>query len=312
VLRPLLLITVVGCTGKVTVFEDDIDSADTAVPVDTADTADTGEPDEPAPAPYTTWLDPVSLDGGTFEMGCTRPAEWPCEDDERPSHTVTLAPFQILRTEVPRGMYRSLTGSAPRPPGCTQDDCVLAGVTWHEAVAFCNLVSEAEGLTPAYQISGTTVTWDTSADGWRLPTESEWEYAARGNRDLLYAGSSDLDQVAWTDDNSGGRPHVFGEKAPNDYDLVDMSGNVWEWVWDGYGAYPDSPTENPQGDATSATKVVRGGGWNSIGDDARVSARAHQAPAYAELDLGFRIVRGALVSLAGPPPPRTEPESPRP
>jgi len=299
-----------GCTGKVAVLTDDSATPDTAPPSDSGDSGDSGEPVEPDPEPYTTWLTPISIDGDTFDMGCTRPSEWPCEDNERPSHTVTVSAFQILHSEVPRGMYRSVTGSAERPPGCTQDDCALVGVSWFDAVAFCNQISELEGLPTAYTISGTSVTWDQTSEGWRLPTESEWEFAARGNRDLLYAGSSDLEQVAWTSENSGGRPHVFGEKEANDYDLFDMSGNVWEWVWDAYGAYPSEPTTNPTGSDTATERVVRGGGWNHPGSDARVSTRRALAPAYSDTEVGFRMVRGPLVRAAmlPSPPARTDGE----
>ena len=301
--RTALLTLLIGCTGKVSVLEDDSAAPDTSVPTDTADTADTGEPEEPVPEPYTHWLDPVELPGDTFDMGCTRPSEWPCDDNERPSHTVTISAFTILRTEVPRGMFRSVMGSAERPAGCTQDDCAQVGATWFEAVDFCNRVSIEEGLTPAYTINGTEVSWDRTADGWRLPTESEWEYAARGNRDLLYAGSSDAEQVAWTRDTSGGRPHVFGEKAPNDFDLYDMSGNAWEWVWDGYGSYSDAPSTDPTGDDTAEKRVIRGGGWGHPTVDARVSTRRSLSPDYASLDVGFRMVRGALITPARLPAP---------
>lgn len=280
----------VACTGKVYVLPEE-DSAAPAT-IDSADSADTAGPVvEPDPAPYDTWLGAESLPGGTFDMGCTRPTEWPCNDDERPSHTVTVAGFAVMNTEVTRGMYRSVTGEAERPPGCTQDDCALVGVTWLDAVAFCNRVSELEGLTPPYTISGDSVTRDTSATGWRLPTEAEWEYAARGNRDLLYAGSSDLEQVAWVDDNSGGRPHEIGEKLANDYDLVDMSGNVWEWVWDHKGDYPSEPTTDPSGPSTGTTRVVRGGSWRDTAERARVSARAEHPPSHHDTTVGFRMVR---------------------
>ena len=282
-----------ACSGSVSVLPE-YDTSDTAV-VAPSDTADTGEPvDEPEPAPYGTWLLFEELPAGTFDMGCTRPSEWPCSDDERPAHSVTLSEFSAMKTEVTRGMYRSITGSAERPSGCTQDDCALVGVSWLDAISFCNRVSELEGLTAVYTISGTTITWDTAADGWRLPTEAEWEYAARGNRDLLYAGSSDLDQVAWTRDTSGGRPHEVGEKLPNDYALVDMSGNVGEWVWDHDGPYPSDPTTNPTGPSTGESRVVRGGSWSEEGERARVSARGTRRADFKDLNLGFRLVRGAF------------------
>ena len=282
----------IACSGKVYVLPE-ADTADTAA-ADSADTADTARPvDEPDPAPYDTWLLVEDLPGGTFDMGCTRPMEWPCAEDERPAHSVTLDPFVVMTTEVPRGMYRSVTGAAERPPGCTQDDCALVGVTWLDAEKFCNLVSELQGLTPSYTINDTAVTWEAGADGWRLPTEAEWEYAARGNRDLMYAGSSDLEQVAWTQDDSGGRPHVVGEKAANDYDLLDMSGNAWEWVWDRKGDYPSEPSTNPTGPSSGATRVIRGGSWSDVGERARVSAREERTPDHQDTTLGFRMVRSS-------------------
>jgi len=292
-LRTFLCIPLfVACSGKVFVLPDD-DTADTASNEPDV-TADTAQPvDEPDPDPYDTWLIVEDLPGGTFDMGCTRPTEWPCTDDERPSHTVTLDPFISMKTEVPRGMYRSVMGTAERPPGCTQDDCALVGVTWFDAVTFCNRVSELQGLTAPYTISGTTVTWDANANGWRLPTEAEWEYAARGNRDLMYAGSSDLEQVAWTEGDSGGRPHVVGEKAPNDYNLVDMSGNAWEWVWDRKDDYSSEASTNPTGPSTGSTRVIRGGSWNDVGERARISARDERAPEHQDTTLGFRMVRSS-------------------
>jgi formylglycine-generating enzyme required for sulfatase activity len=270
------------------------DTSDTAG-IESSDTADTGQPvDEPEPAPYGSWLLFEAAPAGSFDMGCTRPSEWPCSDDERPAHTVTLSAFSVMKTEVTRGMYRSVTGSAERPSGCTQDDCALVGVTWLDAIAFCNRISELEGLSAAYTISGNAVAWDTTTDGWRLPTEAEWEYAARGNRDLLYAGSSDLDQVAWTTDSSGGRPHEVGEKLPNDYRLVDMSGNVAEWVWDLDGPYGPDPTTNPTGPSTGDSRVLRGGSWSEDAERARVSARGARPDGFKDMNLGFRMVRGAL------------------
>ncbi len=283
----------VACSGAVSVLPGE-DTSDTAI-VEPSAPGETGQPvDEPEPEPYDHWLLVEVVPAGTFDMGCTRPAEWPCNDDERPSHTVTLSGFSIMKTEVTRGMYRSLTGSAERPSGCTQDDCALVGVTWLEAIAFCNRVSEEEGLSAAYTITDTGVDWDTGSTGWRLPTEAEWEYAARGNRDLLYAGSNDLDQVAWTNDSSGGRPHEVGEKLANDYALVDMSGNVSEWVWDLSGPYPTAPTTNPTGASTGNSRVLRGGSWSEDAERARVSAREARPEGSKDMNLGFRMVRGPL------------------
>ena len=291
----VLLLAIFGCTAdKYVVLEDNPDPA-TPDTNDTSDTSDTGEPVvEPDPDPYDSWLDTVSIPGATFEMGCTRADEWSCDDSELPIRTISLAPIEVMRTEVPRGMYRAITGGAHRPPGCTQDDCVAVKMSWFDAVAFCNLVSDAEGLTRAYTISGSTVRWDQSADGWRLPTEAEWEYLARGGRDLIYSGSADLDRVAWTQANADGRAHEVAQKMDNDFELYDMSGNAWEWVWDWQGAYDPTATSNPTGPTSGDKRILRGGAWDAGADAARISFRGAMAPDTKVDTNGFRILRGAV------------------
>ena len=281
-----------GCSGKVVVYEDDVDSA--IVEVDTGTVADTSdEPfDEPDPDPWDTFLDPVAVPGGSFEMGCTRDEDWNCYVDEFPVHQVNITEFTMWRTEVPRGLYRSVMGAAPQPDGCNQDDCPVVDISWLDAVAFCNALSELAGLEPVYTIEGTEVTWDRSKDGWRLPTEAEWEYAARAGRDLTYAGSSDVDQVAWYDENSDGRLHETGEKNPNDFGLHDLSGNAWEWTWNWLGAYTPETKSDPAGELNGDKRVIRGGSYDMHDSYARVSLRRTNLPDGHFENLGFRIARG--------------------
>jgi len=164
-------------------------------------------------------------------------------------------------------------------------------VSWLEAVKFCNALSELEGLTPAYRISGDTVTWNREAAGYRLPTESEWEFAARGGGSHLYSGSNDLDTVGWYGSNSGMTTHDVGGKQANAFGLYDMSGNVWEWVWDWYGGYPSGTEPDPTGPSTDYRRVYRGGSWFSIPRYARVAARGRNDPGRRLSILGFRLAR---------------------
>ena len=208
-------------------------------------------------------------------------------------HTVTLTrDVWMAESEVTQKQYRKLIGYSLS--AFKGDDLPVEQVSWFDAVAYCNALSAKEKLTPCYQISGETVGWaeGVACSGYRLPTEAEWEYAARSPATTVYAGSDSIDGVAWYDTNSGGRTHAVKTKTPNGRGLYDLSGNVWEWVWDWYQLnYEALPIVDPIGPSTGMNRVIRGGSWNYAATNARVALRFAYAPAIRSDNLGFRVVR---------------------
>ena len=236
-------------------------------------------------------VDTVRIPAGSFTMGCTV-AAWSCDDNETPLVEVTLS-SDILASpvEVTQSLYWVVTGERPSHfPNCA--DCPVEEITWYEAVAFCNGLSERHGLVPAYTISGESVSWDPSASGWRLPTEAEWEYMARAGRTDDELVAAELTE-SWYIDNSDDSTHPVGTLAANPFGLHDMTGNVNEWTWDWYGPYPLEPVTDPRGAASGDSRVVRGAAWSSRTDQLRVSRRMHDAPEYIIDILGMRLVRNA-------------------
>jgi len=209
----------------------------------------------------------VRVDGGTFQMGTASGGE----NNERPVHMVTVKSFSMSKYEVTQKEWFDVMGTTVRqqrdmgdrswPLSGEGDNYPMYYVSWFEAVEYCNRRSIKEGLTPAYRGSGNNITCDWKANGYRLPTETEWEYAAKGgNKDPIvyeYSGSNNAGAVAWYyDGNNGGSTKPVGIKAPNSLGLYDMSGNVWEWCWDWYGSYLDRSEAHLRGVADYAIAMA--------------------------------------------------------
>jgi len=269
-------------------------------------------------ATYIIYKDMIHIPAGTFTMGRTSGTS--TFTDELPTHTVTLTKaYYIGKYEVTQAEYTS-TMSA-NPSQFNGNDNPVEKVSWYHTLVYCNKRSIAEGLTPVYTISNSTdpTTWGTvptvstaawnnavinwNANGYRLPTEAEWEYAARSGMtspDYVYAGSNDPQNYAWYSSNASSQTHQVGTKSPNEKGIYDMSGNVSEWVWDYYSAtyYSVSPITDPTGPSSGTLRVHRGGSWFHGTSQIRVAYRdwgtPENAPAKVYTNrLGFRVVRTA-------------------
>ena len=234
--------------------------------------------------------DMVYVEGGTFFMGAQNSDSDGLNYDadiyshESPVHEVTLDSYYIGKYEVTQGLWKKVMGV--NPSLFTGDDNLpVEYVSWNDCQTF---------ITRLNQLTG---------QNFRMPTEAEWEYAARGGQQdeyirtkgqsgtyCKYAGSNDIDDVAWYDGNSGGKTHPVGTKAPNALGLYDMSGNVWEWCSDWYDYYNSSPATNPTGSATGIIRMLRGGYWGGNTWNSRVSRRNYNAPDYRNLSDGLRLV----------------------
>ncbi len=294
------LLTVTACMPEPPpgYYDTEAPLADTDTDADTDADADTDtDTDTGSPLPS----DPISMvrvSAGSFEMGCT-PSQQPyCQDGESPAHQVTLSrSFFIGTHEITRREWADVMGHDPSTHTACGEDCPVETVSWLNAVGFANALSTRQRRTPCYSIDGDEVSWTTGldCDGYRLPTEAEWEFAARGGADPLYAGADELDDVGWYDANSGGSPQPVGRKQPNALGLYDMSGNVWESVWDYSGDYDAADVQDPTGPSNGTTRVCRGGAFDYSSGSARVSFRGQTIPSSPSShdDLGLRLVRTA-------------------
>jgi formylglycine-generating enzyme required for sulfatase activity len=238
---------------------------------------------------YSTAVNMVRIQGGTFTMGS--PANEPGRHDwEGPQHQVTISSFYMGKYEVTQREYQEVMRT--NPSSFKGDNLPVEQVSWFDAVEYCNKRSQREGLTPAYTISGTNVTWNRNANGYRLPTEAEWEYACRAGTTTAYnTGASINNNTGWYADNSGSTTHPVGQKPANAWGLYDMHGNVCEWCWDWIGNYPNGAQTDPMGASSGSRRVVRGGGWNGSNRVARSAFRDFGIPADLGNPLGFRVVR---------------------
>jgi formylglycine-generating enzyme required for sulfatase activity len=230
----------------------------------------------------------VLVEGGTFQMGNANG-----DNDEKPVHTVTVKSFYMGKYEVTQKEWTAVMGN--NPSNFKGDNLPVEQVSWNEAVEYCNKLSLKEGLVPAYRGSGNNITCDFSATGYRLPTEAEWESAAKGgNKDYIsyeYSGGNSIDGVAWHGGNSGNRTHPVGTKQANSLGLYDMSGNVWEWCWDWFGSYSGGSQTDPLGASSGTNRVLRGGSWLDDAASVRSAYRGFNTPSGRGGDLGFRLVR---------------------
>ena len=220
------------------------------------------------------------------------------EDEERGINMVQIPgeSYCIMDTEVTQEIYESVMGVNPSNfKG--EKNLPVENVSWYDAVSFCNKLSEKEGLEPVYSFEGETdvekwwnmvnkwdsfpgekIKWNKNANGYRLPTVEEWQYAANGGQAFKYSGSDNIDEVGWYSENSEGKTHPVAQKASNGYGLYDMSGNVYEWCWDSDG---------------NGSRYDCGGSWRNKGDRCEVSNGYWNDVNYTYSNLGFRVVRNA-------------------
>ncbi|WP_406458179.1 formylglycine-generating enzyme family protein [Streptomyces sp. NBC_00876] len=194
------------------------------------------------------------------------------------SWAVELAPYRIGAFPVTQAQYAHVTGE--RPSTAQGEQLPVEGVSWLDAVRFCNALSLHEGLAPAYRLRAEAelIEWDTAADGYRLPAEAEWEHACRAG--TTQARYGELDDIAWHRGNSLEQPHEVGGREPNAWGLYDTLGNVWEWCWDVYDA-----------EVYGSYRVLRGGGWFDERWSCRASVRRRSHPTFRIDDTGFRVAR---------------------
>jgi len=258
----------------------------------------------------------VQVAGGTFQMGTT------VNSDEQPVHQVSVGSFNIDIYEITYEKWTDICnwglihGYTDLPSGSNGiypigTNNPVTYINWYDIMKWCNARSEKDGLTPVYYTSNTfatvyrsgnialsadAVNW--TANGYRLPTEAEWEFAARGGnftQGYIYSGSNTIGDVAWYYSNSPNSTHTVGTKTANELGIYDMSGNAWEWCWDWYGAYLSTTQTDPKGPTTGTSRVLRGGSFSSniisAENSCRIAARFFFSPSVRDYGIGFRCVQ---------------------
>ena len=226
--------------------------------------------------------DMVKVEGGTFTMGATSEQGNDAYNNEKPTHNVTLSDFYIGKYEVTQAQWQAVMGKSVSQIASENnwntygvgDNYPMYDISYNDCQEFIRKLNQLTGLN------------------FRLPTEAEWEYAARGgkkSRGYKYAGGNDIGSVAWYNDNSGSKTHPVGTRQANELGPYDMSGNVLEWCQDWYGAYSSSSQTNPTGSYSGSNRVLLGGSWFSVARDCRVSYRNYYAPDNRDDFLGLRL-----------------------
>ena len=222
----------------------------------------------------------VYVSGGTFTMGGTSEQGSDADDSEKPTHSVTLSSYYICKYEVTQALWRAVMGS--NPSYFKGDNLPVESVSWNDCQTFINRLNSYTGRN------------------FRLPTEAEWEFAARGgnySRHYKYSGSNYISDVAWYGDDSGSsgnRTHPVGTKQTNELGLYDMSGNVWEWCSDWYGSYSSYSQNDPTGPNSGSERVMRGGGRRNGAWNCRSSHRFSNSPGISDCSFGLRLVLSQL------------------
>ncbi|MCL1947654.1 MAG: formylglycine-generating enzyme family protein [Chitinivibrionia bacterium] len=214
----------------------------------------------------------IFVQGATFTMGCTSEQSRDCENDERPAHSVTISDFFIGKYETTQKLWTLVMSD--NPSKFKGDDFPVESVSWNDISVFISVLNEV------------------TEKNYRLPTEAEWEFAARGankSQKYKYSGGNNLDNTGWFYNNSGGRTRQVGQKKPNELGIYDMSGNVWEWCNDRYGQYSGDAATNPTGADIGDTRVLRGGGWYHVAEFCRVASRSSNTPSFSLSYAGFRL-----------------------
>jgi len=239
----------------------------------------------------------VLVEGGTFQMGSNSG-----DDSEKPVHDVLINSFYISNHEVTQREWEDIMSD--NNSQYKNENLPVQNINWDEAVQYCNLRSSREGLNKCYSFEEKNgqIKCDWNMNGYRLPTEAEWEYSARGGKKSqkkIYSGSNEIDIVSWYFSSIGDTVHNVMTKTPNELGLYDMSGNVWEWCWDWFGKYSDKLQKNPVGAISGTHRIIRGGAWDEEENCCSVSYREGADPSFKSDNIGFRIVRTTVSSTEG-------------